>query len=339
MIEERHGSHNQKVHGRKGAGEFADEMSEKHGVEMVMSETSAGHVVINKIVVPKSERGSGVGSSVMRETTAWADEGDVTLSLTPSSDFGGSKPRLVAFYRRFGFVENSGRNRDYSISETMYRPKISERNERSSNPPNRSQLVMTDDARHAPIEFRSAAIGEVKFAERMVEVIAVPYEQEAIIEYRGEAWRESFLRGAFDGIETRAGRVRVNREHDESKTFGKVVTFHPSRQEGLVAEVQVAKTPLGDEVLELVSNDMLGASGAYGVRNSDQILNRPYRQIKRAFLRHLSFVEVPAYEGAGVLSVRGQDSIVNASELPPIDTPKIDEVLAWLKSRTVRGLD
>ena len=195
---------------------------------------------------------------------------------------------------------------------------------------------MTDDGRNAPIEFRSATIAEVKFVDRMVEVVAVPYEQEAVIEYRGEVWRESFVRGSFDGIETRAGRVRVNREHDESRTFGKVVTFHPSREEGLVAEVQVAKTPLGDEVLELANDDMLGASVAYGVRNSDQVLDRPYRRIKRAFLRHLSFVEVPAYEGAGVLSVRGQESVARASDLPPLVTPKIDEVLAWLNSRPGR---
>lgn len=194
---------------------------------------------------------------------------------------------------------------------------------------------MTDDARNAPIEFRSATIAEVRFAQRMVEVIAVPYEQEATIEYRGELWRESFLRGAFDGIESRNSRVGVNREHDESTTFGKVVAFHPSRQEGLVADVLVANTPRGDEALELASQNMLGASGALSVRNSDQILNRPYRQIKKAFLRHLSFVEVPAYEGAGVLSVRGQDSIANASELPPLVTPKIDEVLAWLDTRRV----
>lgn len=194
---------------------------------------------------------------------------------------------------------------------------------------------MTDDARHAPIEFRSAAITDIKFAQRLIEVIAVPYEQEAVIEYRGELWRESFMRGSFDGIETRANRVRVNREHDESKTFGKVVTFHPSRQEGLVAEVQVASTPGGDEVLELANNDMVSASVAYGVRNSDQELNRPYRRIKRAFLRHLSFVEVPAYEGAGVLSVRGQESVGLASELPPLVTPKIDEVITWLRSRQV----
>lgn len=196
---------------------------------------------------------------------------------------------------------------------------------------------MSEDLRHAPIEFRSAAIAEVRFAERLIEVVAVPYEQEAVVEYRGELWQESFMRGAFDGIETRAGRVRVNREHDESKTFGKVVTFHPSRQEGLVAEVQVARTPDGDAALELASEDMLSASAAFGVRNSDQELDRPFRRIKRAFIRHLSFVEVPAYENAGVLSVRGKESVLNAADLPPLNnTPKLDEILVWLGTRPSR---
>lgn len=195
------------------------------------------------------------------------------------------------------------------------------------------QLPDTEQARRAPIEFRSAAIADVDFGQRIVEVVAVPYEEEAIVEYRGELWRESFLRGAFDGIEKRPNRVRVNREHDESRTFGKVLRFWPSREEGLVAEARIAQTPLGDEVLALVKEDMLSASAAFGVRGSDQELNRPYRRIKRAFLRHLSFVEVPAYESAAVLAVRGKDSVPNAAQMEPLDTPNLDEVLTWLKSR------
>ena len=33
----------------------------------------------------------------------------------------------------------------------------------------------------------------------------------------------SFVRGAFDGIESHAGRIRVNREHMMGDTVGKVV--------------------------------------------------------------------------------------------------------------------
>lgn len=192
---------------------------------------------------------------------------------------------------------------------------------------------MTDVARRPPIEFRSGDIVGVNFPERLVTVLAVPYEQEALIEFRGEMWKESFLRGSFDGIETRPNRVGVNRQHDEAKTLGKVLTFHPARQEGLVAEVRVAKTQAGNDVLELANEDMLGISPAFEVRPSDQELDRPYRRIKKAFIRHLSFVEVPAYAGAGVLSVRGQESVANAADLPPLVTPHLDEVLAWLKSR------
>ena len=48
--------------------------------------------------------------------------------------------------------------------------------------------------------------------------------------WRGEMWRESFERGAFDGIEDHAGRVRVNREHVKGDTVGKVVDVRPAAQ-------------------------------------------------------------------------------------------------------------
>ena len=39
---------------------------------------------------------------------------------------------------------------------------------------------------------------------------------------------EVVARGAFDGIERRANRVRVNRDHDETRTVGRAVAFHPA---------------------------------------------------------------------------------------------------------------
>lgn len=78
-------------------------------------------ISISRIEVPEARRESGVGTQVMQEIARWADETGKQLSLTPSSDFGGSKKRLESFYKRFGFVENKGRNRDYEISDTMYR--------------------------------------------------------------------------------------------------------------------------------------------------------------------------------------------------------------------------
>jgi HK97 family phage prohead protease len=183
-----------------------------------------------------------------------------------------------------------------------------------------------------PLEFREASVSDVNFAQRLITLVAVPYEEAATVEYRGELWEESFLRGAFDGIEKRPNRVRANRNHDKNRTVGKALAFFPSRQEGLVADVRIAPTPLGDETLTLADEDMLSVSVGFGVNGSDQVLDRPYRRIKRAFLDHLAFVESPAYASAQVLAVRGDEETL-AKDLPKLVTPNLDEVLAWLNTR------
>jgi HK97 family phage prohead protease len=199
---------------------------------------------------------------------------------------------------------------------------------------------VTDDQTRAPIELRTATATNVDFAHRLITVIAVPYEQPAEVPYRGETWKEVFERGSFDGIEKRPNRVRSNRDHDRSRTVGKVVRFHPNRDEGLVAEVRIGQTPLGDETLQLASEDMLSASIGFGVRNSDQVLDRSARErrIRRAYLDHLSFVESPAYDGARVLSVRdGVDSAdIALSPIPAtpgLDQFISDDILRWAAER------
>jgi len=77
-------------------------------------------------VIPKDKRSEGIGSQFMTDLSQIADRDQKTIKLTPSSDFGGSKTRLKSFYKRFGFVENKGRNKDLSISETMYRRPMSD---------------------------------------------------------------------------------------------------------------------------------------------------------------------------------------------------------------------
>lgn len=184
-----------------------------------------------------------------------------------------------------------------------------------------------------PMEFRHASVSDVSITERIVELIAVPYEEETSVEYRGEIWRESFLRGAFNGIEERQDPIRANRDHDKTRTVGKAVQFFTSRDEGLVSEVRIAPTPLGDETLALAAEDMLSISVGFGVRGSDQILDRPFRRIKRAFIDHLAFVESPAYVGAKVLAVRDEDEREVATDLPRLVTPHLDEIVAWMDSR------
>jgi phage head maturation protease len=149
-------------------------------------------------------------------------------------------------------------------------------------------------------------VADVNRKQRLITVVAVPYEQPAKIEYRGEVWDEMFTRSAFDGIEKRPQRVRVNREHVRGDTVGKAVAFYPDRTEGLVAELRIAETLRGNDTLALAEDDCLSSSIGFGVLPSDQVLDRKLmqRRINKAWLDHIALVESPAYEGADVLDVR-----------------------------------
>jgi len=78
-------------------------------------------IIINKIIVPQADRGKGVGGKILIGIIHKANRKNKTIALTPSKDFGGSLPRLKKFYKKYGFIENKGKNKDYEISESMYK--------------------------------------------------------------------------------------------------------------------------------------------------------------------------------------------------------------------------
>ena len=78
-------------------------------------------LVLSRIVINDDARESGIGSKVMTDLVSYADENNKIIALTPSEDFGGLKSRLITFYKRFGFVPNSGRNKNYEFRDTMIR--------------------------------------------------------------------------------------------------------------------------------------------------------------------------------------------------------------------------
>lgn len=80
-----------------------------------------GSLVLSRIVINDDTRESGIGSKVMSDLVAYADENNKIIALTPSEDFGGVKSRLIKFYKRFGFVPNSGSNKNYEFRDTMIR--------------------------------------------------------------------------------------------------------------------------------------------------------------------------------------------------------------------------
>jgi len=98
------------------------------GLILMLSYLSGGDeysppvVRINTISISKDERKQGLGSEIMSQIISWADTHGVMLTLSPSTDFGAtSVARLTRFYRRFGFVPNKGRNKDFRTRDTMLR--------------------------------------------------------------------------------------------------------------------------------------------------------------------------------------------------------------------------
>jgi HK97 family phage prohead protease len=193
-----------------------------------------------------------------------------------------------------------------------------------------------DDRPRAPVEWRAAAaVSGVDFADRIIELVVVPYEQNTVVEYPPHSARlitESVAAGAFDGVERRPGRIKANRDHDVTRTVGLARAIHTTRSEGLVSELYISKTSLGDETLQLADDGVLGASVGMAVRPSDQVWseNRSRRRIVKAFLDHIALVPNPAYQGAEVLAVRASE-LSPPQVWEPAPTPYLDEVLAYLR--------
>jgi HK97 family phage prohead protease len=152
---------------------------------------------------------------------------------------------------------------------------------------------------------RSATVDHISTAQRLVELVAVPYDVEAKVYWRGQWWTEVFQYGAFTDFIRSGVLPRVNREHTKGDTVGKILDLRES-PEGLIATIKVASTLRGDETLSLAKEDMISSSIGFSFLPGGRILDeaRRYIRVIRAQLDHLSLVEAPAYEGAKVLSVR-----------------------------------
>ncbi|AUR96762.1 N-6 adenine-specific DNA methylase [Vibrio phage 1.232.O._10N.261.51.E11] len=102
------------------------EIAEIDGVKTIsLYMSNRGVLKLNTIIIDKEKRKSGVGTDVLNRITSFADKHGVQTTLSPAiqDDFQGttSRTRLIKFYKRFGFVENKGRNKDFAISDAMYR--------------------------------------------------------------------------------------------------------------------------------------------------------------------------------------------------------------------------
>lgn len=113
----------------------------------IKSNISEGNdrITLSKIIVPEGERGTGKGTEAMQSLVDYADAVGKHVVLSPSSDFGGNKKQLTDFYKRFGFVENKGKNRAFTTTESMYRTapgKVLHQDNRGAFDPETSTLAL-----------------------------------------------------------------------------------------------------------------------------------------------------------------------------------------------------
>lgn len=92
---------------------------------LFINDTNRGDIKVSSLIIAKDKRNQGIGTAFMNDLIDYADTNNKRIVLSPGDrdDRHGttSRTRLIKFYKRFGFIENKGRNKDYRISDTMIR--------------------------------------------------------------------------------------------------------------------------------------------------------------------------------------------------------------------------
>jgi len=103
------------------------ELEQKYNLKsLFLSDMASRNAIeLHSIIVNKEEQGSGTGSKVMQELIAYADANGKIVVLDPDlldKQHGTtSQSRLRKFYKRFGFIDNKGRNKNYEFRNLMIR--------------------------------------------------------------------------------------------------------------------------------------------------------------------------------------------------------------------------
>lgn len=200
---------------------------------------------------------------------------------------------------------------------------------------------------------------QVEATGRTVVGIAAPFGvRTQVKDWEGE-YEESFQRGAFaKTIAENGQRVKfLDRHRRDTDPLGTAVRLEES-EEGLVAEMRVAKTARGDEVLELIRSGAVdGLSVGFNAVETDRKTTsggRKHFVRTEVRLREISAVPFPAYEDAVISGVRGIDlSTVNLDELAaalaerhvaqaapgaPVKTPQQDGLSSFERALVLRGI-
>ena len=110
---------------REEVKKFQSNLSKELGLKSLRMYVSGSDLILDSIIVERISQRQGVGTKAMEEIIDFADQHSMKIVLTTGEKdlYHGttSGSRLIKFYKRFGFVENKGRNKDFAISGNMYR--------------------------------------------------------------------------------------------------------------------------------------------------------------------------------------------------------------------------
>lgn len=199
------------------------------------------------------------------------------------------------------------------------------------------------------LEYRTAEVVGVSYPKRQIELIVMPYETPTVVNTPTRTYTEVVSRGAYDGVEKRGNRIRVNRDHNLARTCGRATALHPSRAEGLVAELYISRTELGEETLTLADEGILDASAGFALLRDEQTgrvkpgaevwETRSRRRLNHLWLGHIALTPDPAYETATVLAVRDTtpDSAVATPNLERLELDTLRQRLADIDRRYAVG--
>ena len=145
------------------------------------------------------------------------------------------------------------------------------------------------------------ATQDVRFAQREIDVLAVPYNRPLPAwDPRHGRYLEAHAPGSFDGIERRANRVKVLRNHDLERPVGRAKAFNTREASGLLATLSVSKTAAGDETLALAEDGVLEVSIGFAAMPDGEQWNQDRSEVlrTRSFLGEISFVTFGQFRDA-----------------------------------------
>ena len=148
------------------------------------------------------------------------------------------------------------------------------------------------------ILFRTADTG-VAFKQRQVDIVAVPFSQIITADDGQGPYQEAFDPAL--AVELLRDPVPALLHHDPMQPFGHV-QIRGAASEGVIGTMHAAKTPTGDEALELAAARVLYPSiGFSGVAHT---MRGKIRWRTAIVLHEVSLVTFQAYPGATVTGVR-----------------------------------